>query len=68
MDLHLDLFLVSGVLLFDIIFYIMMIVFYCKNGVPKDTESEKINPEDSDAERDVKKKNSYNVDLEDLDN
>ena len=45
----------------------MEIVFYCKNGIPKDTDSERINPEDSEADRKVQKRNSYAVDLEDLD-
>lgn len=38
-DFHLDLFLVAAVLLIDIIYYIALIVFYCKNGIPKDTDS-----------------------------
>ena len=67
-DYHLDLFLLSAILLFDIIYFIAKIVTYCKNGLPKDTDSDKINPEESEAERFEKKKNSYNVELEDLDN
>lgn len=38
-DFHLDLFLVAAVLLLDMIYYIAEIVYYCKNGVPKDTDS-----------------------------
>lgn len=35
-DYHLDLFLVSGVLFFDLIFYISLIGHHCKYGLPSD--------------------------------
>jgi hypothetical protein len=42
---QLDLFLLSGVILFDLIYYIAKIAFYCKNGIPADeVDHEKINP------------------------
>ena len=66
MDFHLDLFLVSLILLLDLIILIAEIVHYCKHGIPKDTDSERINPEDSEADRQIKKRNSYNMDVEEF--
>lgn len=67
-EYQLDLFLLSAVIFFDLIYYIAKTAFYCKHGIPDQVDHEKINPQDSDYDRGNKKKNRYKVQLEDFGN
>lgn len=50
-EYYLDLFLISFVLLLDLIVGIAKIVSFIKFGVPRDNESSQIAPEDNSDER-----------------
>ena len=64
-DYYLDLFFISFILLVDVIYYIAVLIYYYRYGVPNEDASEKVHP-DSEGSRQELKNNAY--DVEEIDN